>query len=397
LKIAIIHEDLSKKGGAENLIIWYSSELIKRGIDITIFTGAYEQNNWGMEYTSNLKVIIDKHFGFTRNPFIQEINGRHVLNLMHNYDIVIVHNWINSSLSIAFRIRRKSQKWVWFCEEPPRYIFYKEIDRPLLRYNLNRIYHEPYKGFNIILNNVIRGLLIFFKILNRLFVKHAFDAVIANSKFTANNIKKLYHLSSRVALLGIGIHAMTDKCDDMKKALGCDFLFFYSGRLDPSKNLVRIIRAFSLVNTMVNYRFVIAGNGELKEYLNKLINRLNLKDKITLVGFISDDSLVSYMNSADVIVYLTINEPFGLVPIEAMVHGKPSLVSSSGGPSETVVNSETGFLANPLDIKDIKTKIEYILNHRDMLNTMSNFCTQTYEQKFTLEKGVDRFLQALLH
>ncbi|HME54294.1 MAG TPA: glycosyltransferase [Candidatus Lokiarchaeia archaeon] len=183
----------------------------------------------------------------------------------------------------------------------------------------------------------------------------------------------------------------------MKKALGCDFLFFYSGRLDPSKNLVRIIRAFSLVNTMVNYRFVIAGNGELKEYLNKLINRLNLKDKITLVGFISDDSLVSYMNSADVIVYLTINEPFGLVPIEAMVHGKPSLVSSSGGPSETVVNSETGFLANPLDIKDIKTKIEYILNHRDMLNTMSNFCTQTYEQKFTLEKGVDRFLQALLH
>lgn len=395
MKIAIIQGDLSKIGGSENLIIWYSAELVKRGYAITIFTGAYEPKNWSTEYTSKLNIVIDKHFGFKRNPFTYQVNGVHALRLTAGYDLVIVHSWLNSSLPIAFRGQRKTQKWVWFCEEPPRFIYYKEIDEELVRYNLNHLYLEPHKGINIILNHAIRKFLIFFKILDKIFVRYTFDKIVVNSKFTGRNIKKIYNLPSKVALLGIGTHYTTENYVDMKNRLNCDVLLFFSGRLDYSKNLTRIINAVSLIDTNINYKLVIAGDGILKAYLDKKVKRLNLTDKVLLTGRIPTDLLVSYMNSADLIIYLPINEPFGLVPIEAMACGKPSIVSSTGGPSETIINNVTGFYANPLDTNDIKSKIEYLLAHKEFLSDKSEICKGEYEQKFTLEKGVDRLLNAL--
>jgi glycosyltransferase involved in cell wall biosynthesis len=187
-----------------------------------------------------------------------------------------------------------------------------------------------------------------------------------------------------------------DRFKNMKVEHGCDFLFFCSGRLDPSKNLARVIRAFARIDTSVNYKFVIAGNGPLKEYLSRKISAIGMGSRIQLVGFISDDDLVAYLNSADVIVYLPINEPFGLVPIEAMACGKPSLVSSTGGPSETVIDGKTGFHANSLDVEDIAKKIEFILSHPEDLLRMRKSCKDRYEKEYTLSAGVARFLDRLL-
>ncbi len=396
MRIAIIHENLSVKGGAENLIIWYASELTKRGYDVTLFTGSFNRENWRKEYLQHLKVRVESAFKFTRNPFKYEANGRAALRLLKGYDLIVVHNWLNSSLSIAFRQNKGRQRWVWFCEEPPRFIYSKEIDLELLRYWLNHVYIEPHKGLKIVLNHAIRQLLVFLKLLDKLYVKRAFDKVIVNSEFTASNVKKIHDVKPIVAHLGIGGHYVTDSYVDMKKKHGCDLMFFYSGRIDPSKNIKRIIQAFAKVQTRVNYKFVIAGAGESKEYIAKKVAKLGLHNKIELVGYVSDDDLVSYFNSADVVLYLPINEPFGLVPIEALACGKPSLVSTVGGPSETIANNVTGFHANPLDVDDIKQKIEFILGNPELVASMKNECKKAYLDRYTLEKGVDRFEQALL-
>jgi glycosyltransferase involved in cell wall biosynthesis len=189
---------------------------------------------------------------------------------------------------------------------------------------------------------------------------------------------------------------VTDHYENMKQKHQCDFLFFYSGRIDASKNLKRVIRAFANLKASVNYKLVLAGKGVLKDYISRKVSSLNLQDKIKLVGHVSDEDLVSYYNSADLIVYLPINEPFGLVPIEAMACGKPSLVSNFGGPSETIVENVTGFYANPLDIDDISRKLEYIIEHREVLASMKDDCKKEYYTRFTIEKGVDRFLKALI-
>ncbi|MBD3188681.1 hypothetical protein GF325_17775, partial [Candidatus Bathyarchaeota archaeon] len=46
MKIAIIHANLARVGGAENLIIWYTSTLVERGYDITLITGKYDKSLW---------------------------------------------------------------------------------------------------------------------------------------------------------------------------------------------------------------------------------------------------------------------------------------------------------------------------------------------------------------
>lgn len=395
VKIAIIHEDLSKKGGAENLIIWYSAELIKRGHDITLFTGNFKSDNWQEEYVSLLKVHEARHFGFTKNPFLYEIYGRKALSDLVNFDIVIVHVWLNASLSISFNRRKRRQQWVWFCEEPPRFIYFNEIEQFLLPYYENHIYYEPYQGINILKHVLTKKMLNFLKILDRIFVRRAFDRIIVNSNFTGSNIRKIYDRSSNVAHLGIGSHYVQSTYEDMKAKNNCDFLFFFSGRLDYSKNLVRVIRAFSKLQTDVNYKFVIAGNGILKKYLTEKIEKLGLSQNVKLAGFISNEDLVNHFNSADVIVYLPINEPFGLVPIEAMACGKPSIVSSFGGPSETITDGKTGFLVNPLNVPEITKKLDFILKNRHVLKEMELACKIEYQEKYTLSRGVDRFINAL--
>jgi glycosyltransferase involved in cell wall biosynthesis len=396
VRIAIIHEDLSVKGGAENLIIWYANDLVRRGYDVTLFTSKFDRKIWRGEYIRNLTVRVEKAFQFTRNPLKYEIFGRMALRITAEYDLIIVHNWLNSSLSVAFRHRTRKQKWVWFCEEPPRFIYYKEIDSELLPQYINHAYFEPHQGIKIILNHVVRQLLVFLKILDRLYVKRAFDKIIVNSEFTAKNVKRIYNLEPSIAHLGIGGHYVTDHYANMKQKHQCDFMFFYSGRIDASKNLKRIIVAFANLKASVNYKLVIAGKGVLKDYISRKVSVLNLQDKVKLVGHVSDEDLVSYYNSADLMVYLPINEPFGLVPIEALACGKPSLVSNIGGPSETIVENVTGFYANPLDVDDISRKLEYIIEHREVLASMKDACKKAYLTRFTLEKGVDRFLKALI-
>ncbi len=188
---------------------------------------------------------------------------------------------------------------------------------------------------------------------------------------------------------------MVDVYEDMKRKHGCDFLFFCPGGFHPTKNIPRLIRAFAKIKTNRNYKAIIAGNGTLKGYARRYIEESGLGGKMLLVGFLSDVDLVSYYNSADIIVYLPINEPFGLVPVEAMACGKPSLVSATGGTAETIVDKKTGFLVDPLNVEEIANKIQYVLDHVETLRDMAHSCKERYLSMFTLEIGVNRLIAAL--
>ena len=395
MKIAIIHEDLKRRGGAENLIIWYASKLTKMGYDITLFTGYYDPKNWDEKYTNNLKVKSEKCFRFTKNALVYEINGFKAYRELKKYDLVIQHNWMNSSQYLSFK-NKYNQRWVWFCQEPPRYIYYNEIDECLIPYMLNKRHFYPHRGINILKHYLIRNFLPIFKYLDKRYVKNNFSSIIANSAFTKKNIKQIYGLNAKVAQLGVEFDEKSkNDIIDMKNKHNCEFLIYTSGRLTPSKNFYRLIKAFSTIQTEVDYRLIIAGNGPLFRFLIKKIREFKLEKRIILPGYISKQELISYLYSCDLLTYLTINEPFGLVPIEGMAMGKPSLVSAIGGPSETIEDGDTGFHADPFNIIDIGKKIQFILNNKDILSSMGDNCKKTYNERYTLDKAVYRFIDAL--
>ena len=129
---------------------------------------------------------------------------------------------------------------------------------------------------------------------------------------------------------------------------------FMISRLDSPKRIEMLINAMKYVKSDI--KLLIAGTGPQEPYLKKLAEGDN---RISFLGFVNDDEVEDYYANALVIPYFPYDEDYGLITIEAMLHKKPVITTNdSGGPTEFVINNETGFITKH-DPKAIAEKIEY--------------------------------------
>ena len=105
---------------------------------------------------------------------------------------------------------------------------------------------------------------------------------------------------------------------------------------------------------------MIIGEGDEKEFLEKQIISLGLKDSVFLLG--QKDDIFRYLNAADIFVLASLWEGFGVAVAEAMACGLPVVATSVGGIPEVVEDGKTGFLVEPKNSELLAEKIEYILN-----------------------------------
>src|SRR3972149_4047180 len=111
------------------------------------------------------------------------------------------------------------------------------------------------------------------------------------------------------------------------------------GTLEPRKNLSKLVEAYSLLPLEFKqvYKLVlVGGKGWNNSRLLKTINNLNLRDKVILTGFVSDDDLPYIYNQASVFVSPSLYEGFGLPPLEAMACGTPVIASDDSSLPEVV-------------------------------------------------------------
>ena len=218
---------LSKLGGAENFVVWYASALVERGYDVTIITEDFKASYWPERFTCNLKIECTPYMKLNKNPFFFEYYGYRILQAVKNYDIVINHLWLNSSIYLSFA--KKNQIWEWYCQEPPRFIYYKEIDNELRKYWANRDYYTTSTIVNKIKNQATKDLLPFLKILDKKYVNRVFSKVAVNSNFTAKNFYYVYGNRPLVVPCGAISNYSTNSFHDKKDDLGCDFLILSVG------------------------------------------------------------------------------------------------------------------------------------------------------------------------
>lgn len=104
------------------------------------------------------------------------------------------------------------------------------------------------------------------------------------------------------------------------------------GTLEPRKNLIKLILAYSLLPHALQreYKLMIVGaQGWNNDIFFKTLKNLNLQDKIILTGFVLDKDLPYIYNRAAVFVYPSLYEGFGLPPLEAMACGTPVITSNN--------------------------------------------------------------------
>jgi glycosyltransferase involved in cell wall biosynthesis len=124
-----------------------------------------------------------------------------------------------------------------------------------------------------------------------------------------------------------------------------DYLF-YAGRLDRLKRLDLAIDAMKRAGP--GARLKIAGTGPLQGELLKQIVGLGVEDKVTLLGYVSDEDLIALYAGCRAAYYAPLNEDYGYVTVEAFLSRKPVLTTTdAGGPLEFVVDGVNGFVTGP--------------------------------------------------
>lgn len=125
-----------------------------------------------------------------------------------------------------------------------------------------------------------------------------------------------------------------------------DFVLVVS-RLSPLKRVDLVIQALAQPSG-ASVRAVIAGEGEAEASLRTLADSLNLRDRVTFTGHLSDDQLTDYLARCRAVVFPPYDEDYGFVTVEAFASGKPVITcADSGGPTELVRAGENGWVVAP--------------------------------------------------
>jgi len=168
------------------------------------------------------------------------------------------------------------------------------------------------------------------------------------------------------------------------------------GTLAKRKRHDSTIKGFAKISEKFpEARLMIAGDGAEQAYLEALIKRLDLREKVFLLGRRSD--IANIMRASDFLVHNAVDEAFGLVVAEAMCTGLTPVVLSGGGPAEIVTDKKTGLLMQLDDPTSFQSAISYLISdpqsrqelaqaaHDHAINTFSAHTTQIkYAELYSL-------------
>jgi glycosyltransferase involved in cell wall biosynthesis len=133
-------------------------------------------------------------------------------------------------------------------------------------------------------------------------------------------------------------------------ALPQEKIVLFVGRLVFEKGAHVLVSAVPKVLEKSDAKFVIVGNGYMKDQLSDLVRGMGIAHKVMFTGFVDDETLRKLQKCADVSVVPSLFEPFGIVALEAMAAGSPVVVSDTGGLSEIVNHDVDGvkvYAGNP--------------------------------------------------
>lgn len=136
----------------------------------------------------------------------------------------------------------------------------------------------------------------------------------------------------------------------------------YVGTIEPRKNLLTLIRAFDELLRTTEHRPQLAlcgGKGWLYEEVFNLVRELNLTDQIRFTGYVADEDLPALYSAAEVFVYPSLYEGFGLPPLEAMACGTPTITSNVSSLPEVI--GQAGLTHDPNDWRTLAGHIADLL------------------------------------
>lgn len=377
-------------GGAERVLCEQTTRLAGKGHNIHIITrrlpehnNAYEQidNVCEWRYSVNTKNILV----FFISTVINCSKLFKSLRKKISFDLINFHQPFSSFPINLFKKGGESKKV--YSHLSLSFEEFKNRNR-----QKRRIFH-PFYSLNIMLRKKMER-----------FNLSKCEKIIVLSQYSKNKLIRTYSIQEeKICLIPGGVDlnhfrsSQTQEENRAKLQIPRDKIVLLTIRnLVPRMGIENLINSMQIVKGEINNVFLlIGGEGILNNTLQDLIKKLNLKDSIKLCGFIKEELLPLYYQTADFFILPTVAlEGFGLVTVEAMACGTPVLGTPVGGTREILNQFDPGFLfkdTNPESIAElILEKYNTYKDNPDAYERLSQKCRIFVEQNFSWENNVNR-------
>ena len=194
--------------------------------------------------------------------------------------------------------------------------------------------------------------------------------VIVNSNFMKGDLQRLFGLPfEKINVVPNGINLTTyngvERDYEFRRQYAADNekIILFMGRLVYEKGIQHLISAMPKILTGYHdAKLVIAGKGGMMEELKRQADSMGIGNKVYFTGYLNAKQVPKMYKAADVSVFPSTYEPFGIVALEAMLAGVPTVVSDVGGLNEIVTHGEDGmksYAGNPNSLADSILELLY--------------------------------------
>ncbi len=354
MKVSIIHPALLRPGGAESTLLLSAKIFADAGHEVHVYAADYNP-----EYCQSAAPAI---FHRVREDWPKWVKAKAIDRLAFVWkfgseiaasDVVICHNFPSVIWGAAsVRGARKKPFMIWHCHEPRRDLYPEFTDAHILA--VDRLSppdlsteNQPFFELKAHLEEVRATLR---NDRNRAWEKRAlrgFDLIWCNSHFNAATAKAIYKMPAFVSYPPVLPLQKRAKPKAGGKTIGV--LSSFAER----KNLANAFRAMVYASKKSSAaEFVIGSHNpeELREWCDRRLPDLTDVKNFRIVNTATAQNLSDFYSMLDLHVYIPLDEPLGLLPIEAARFGVPSLLSDHGGPSE-VAGLGFGRTVSPFDYR----------------------------------------------
>tara|TARA_B100001989_G_scaffold175724_1_gene127043 strand:- start:387 stop:1523 length:1137 start_codon:yes stop_codon:yes gene_type:complete len=219
------------------------------------------------------------------------------------------------------------------------------------------------------------------------------DRVTAVSKSLKDDTLNLFDIKKKIDVIPnfIDIEAITSKEKPCKRTLLAEKeekILTHVSNFRPLKRIIDVIDIFKGINSKINSKLMMVGEGPEKRKALRYVSDNKLKDKVLFLGNSNEiDKILCY---SDLFLLPSEKESFGLSALEAMAHGVPIISSNAGGIPEVNLNGKTGFIS---DIGDTDSMISNAISLLSDPQKHKLFKKQAQLQakKFDLESVVNSY------
>ena len=218
--------------------------------------------------------------------------------------------------------------------------------------------------------------------------------VIVNSNFMKNDLQRLFGLPyEKISVIPNGVNLNlfqnVDRDYEFRRnyAMDNEKIILYVGRLVYEKGIQNLIGAMPKILAHYNdAKLVICGRGGMQEELQAEARSLGIENKVYFAGYCDANKVKKMYKAADVAVFPSTYEPFGIVAIESMLSGTPTVVSDVGGLNEIVSHGVDGMKSYAGNSNSIADSVLALLFDAKLCSDISSNAVKKVKELYNWNK-----------